>query len=273
MQQIRDPQKNSQNRRLLWEALVVGNPPFHSDLKMMSRGLAIMGDRESPICPICRQFFKDFRGRRVHQRVAHPREFHGEEAQALSAGSRRVRWDPEELAMMAAFEALHLGARNINKEIRERVLPHRTIDAIKGAQGLEAASAPAPLCSATPPNDHQFGSTVITTPENGASCGEPPFHPPAEDVIYIHVSELSRALGLTIPSRIEEVEAQVDLWCPPSAYTYKEPGRGGPVSRNKKAKRKRDYRRIQKLWRKERGRAVKEIITGIPDGPPLIPQA
>ncbi|MPC65953.1 hypothetical protein E2C01_060093 [Portunus trituberculatus] len=62
-----------------------------------------MGDRESPICPVCRQSFKDFRGRRVHQRVAHPREFHGEEAQALSA-----------------FEALHLGARNINKEIRER---------------------------------------------------------------------------------------------------------------------------------------------------------
>ena len=94
-----------------------------------------------------------------------------------------------------------------------------------------------------------------------------------EDVIYIYVSDLSRALGLTIPSRIEEVEAQVDIWGPPCAYVYKEPGSGGPVSTNKKAKKKRDYRRIQKFWRKERGRAVKEIITGIPDGPPLIPQA
>lgn len=100
-----------------------------------------MGDDKSPTCPICRQSFKDYKGRRVHQKVAHPREFHGEEAQALSAGSRRVRWDPEELAMMAAYEALHLGARNINKEIRERVLPHRTIDTIKGARKAESYRA------------------------------------------------------------------------------------------------------------------------------------
>ncbi|MPD06715.1 hypothetical protein E2C01_102539 [Portunus trituberculatus] len=32
------PQKNSQNRRLLREALVEGNPPSYSDLKMTSRG-------------------------------------------------------------------------------------------------------------------------------------------------------------------------------------------------------------------------------------------
>ncbi|MPD01666.1 hypothetical protein E2C01_097204 [Portunus trituberculatus] len=38
MQQKYIPQKNSQNRRLLREALVKGNPPSHSDLKMTSRG-------------------------------------------------------------------------------------------------------------------------------------------------------------------------------------------------------------------------------------------
>ncbi|MPC62809.1 hypothetical protein E2C01_056898 [Portunus trituberculatus] len=32
------PQKNSQNRRLLWEAHVEGNPPFHTYLRMTSRG-------------------------------------------------------------------------------------------------------------------------------------------------------------------------------------------------------------------------------------------
>ncbi|MPC45896.1 hypothetical protein E2C01_039603 [Portunus trituberculatus] len=32
------PQKNSQNKRLLWEALVEGNPPPYSDLNMTSRG-------------------------------------------------------------------------------------------------------------------------------------------------------------------------------------------------------------------------------------------
>ncbi|MPC91929.1 hypothetical protein E2C01_086994 [Portunus trituberculatus] len=38
MQQKCVPQKNFQNRRLLWEALVEGNPPPYSDLKMTSRG-------------------------------------------------------------------------------------------------------------------------------------------------------------------------------------------------------------------------------------------
>ncbi|MPC50476.1 hypothetical protein E2C01_044305 [Portunus trituberculatus] len=38
MQQKYVPQKNSQNRRLLREALVEGNPPPYSDLKMTSRG-------------------------------------------------------------------------------------------------------------------------------------------------------------------------------------------------------------------------------------------
>ncbi|MPC18304.1 hypothetical protein E2C01_011184 [Portunus trituberculatus] len=32
------PQKDSQSRKLLREALVEGNPPFYSDLKMTSRG-------------------------------------------------------------------------------------------------------------------------------------------------------------------------------------------------------------------------------------------
>ncbi|MPC71395.1 hypothetical protein E2C01_065672 [Portunus trituberculatus] len=38
MQQKCVPQKNSKNRRLLREALVEGNPPSHSDLKMTSHG-------------------------------------------------------------------------------------------------------------------------------------------------------------------------------------------------------------------------------------------
>ncbi|MPC35965.1 hypothetical protein E2C01_029404 [Portunus trituberculatus] len=37
MQQNCVLQKNTQNKRLLWEALLEGNPPFYSDLKMTSR--------------------------------------------------------------------------------------------------------------------------------------------------------------------------------------------------------------------------------------------
>ena len=80
------------------------------------------------------------------------------------------------------------------------------------------------------------------------------------------------ALGLTVPMRICEVEAQLDLWCPPRAYAYRPPGLVNPgLSQKKKAKNKRQYRRIQKLWRKERGRAIQECLTGIPDGPSAMP--
>ncbi|MPC77156.1 hypothetical protein E2C01_071603 [Portunus trituberculatus] len=81
--------------------------------KFASNLAASMDEDEGPICL---GSFKDYPGRRLHQMAAHPDAFHGEEVQALSAGSRRARWDLEELAMTAAFEALHLGAHNINKD-------------------------------------------------------------------------------------------------------------------------------------------------------------
>ncbi len=46
---------------------------------------------------------------------------------------------------------------------------------------------------------------------------------------------------------------------------------GKKVSNNPKAKHKRDYTRIQRMWQKERGRTIYEVLTGIPDGPPFIP--
>ena len=218
----------------------------------------------------------------MHERSQHPESFHREEVEALSAASRKVRWDPGELALMATFESQKPGVRFMNQEIRAQVLPHRSIEAIKGARKTRAykdrlealrtrggPSGPAPGAPASP--TPASGSASPVTPRAGPPDLEPPTQSSAEDVICTYVQELSISLGLTVPSRIDEVEAQVDLWCPPRAYAYRPPGVGNQVSQEKKAKRKRQYRRIQRLWRKERGRAVKEIITGIPDGPPIIP--
>ncbi|MPC56823.1 hypothetical protein E2C01_050789 [Portunus trituberculatus] len=49
MQQKCVPQKNSQNRRLLWEALVEGNLPSDSDLKMTSRGKFVHDRAKTPL--------------------------------------------------------------------------------------------------------------------------------------------------------------------------------------------------------------------------------
>ena len=96
--------------------------------------LANIEGENSPTCLICLKTFASYRGRRVYHRLQHPDVFHTEEVEALSAASRKVRWDPGELAMMASFESQNPGIKYINQAIKARVLPHRTIESIKGAR-------------------------------------------------------------------------------------------------------------------------------------------
>ena len=183
---------------------------------------------------------------------------------------------------MATFESQNPGLRSINQEIRARVLPHRSVEAIKGAQRMQSykdrvkaletrggPSMPVPVALTSPMSAN--GSASPTTPWAGPSGLEPPTHHTAEDVVCTYVQGMSVALGLTVPSRIEEVEALVDLWCPPRPYAYRPSGVGNPASQDKRSKRKRQFRRIKRLWHKERGWAVNEVLTGIPDGPSIIP--
>ncbi|MPC75670.1 hypothetical protein E2C01_070062 [Portunus trituberculatus] len=111
-----------------------------------------------------------------------------------------------------------------------------------------------------------------TTPGSSASGSpQPSPHIKSEEEVHASMQQLSHALGLSVPTCIGEVEHQVDLWCPPSACIYRPPGRGGPVSKKRKAIKRRQYRRIQTLWHREGGLVVKEILESIPDGPPTIP--
>ena len=262
----------------------------------MASGMAARqgGDDKSPQCPHCGRTFASFQGRRVHERSQHPQEFHLAESEALMAGSRKTRWDEEELALMATFEASHAAERQLNIKIKAQCLPHRTLEAIKAARRpasykervrqealrLQQVSS-APVTSSPTPPSPRGTSTVglpLTPPaRSGAPSGETqspapsPLRSDQEDVAAKVLQE-SLSLGIASPSSIREVETQVDLWCPPRTYAYRPPGLVNPrLSQNKKAKSKRQYRRIQKLWRKDRGRAIQECLTGIPDGPTALP--
>ena len=252
------------------------------------------GDGRSPTCPHCGRSFASYQGRRVHERSQHPQAFHAQEVEALMAGSRKARWDEEELVLMAAFEASHPGERMMNIQIRAQCLPHRTLEAIKAARRpdsykervrqealrLQEASSSPVTSSPTPPSQGQTspqGSPLTSPVRTGAPDGgtrsplSTPLRSVPDEVAAILLQE-SNSLGLTVPSSIREVEAQVNLWCPPRAYAYRPPGLVNPrLSQKKKAKSKRQYRRIQKLWKKDRGRAIQECIVGIPDGPTALP--
>ena len=67
----------------------------------------------------------------MHERIAHPEVFHHAEDMRLAARPK-PRWDPEELALIAAFERSHPGMRAMNIAIKSEVLPYRSIESIKG---------------------------------------------------------------------------------------------------------------------------------------------
>ena len=133
----------------------------------------------SPECPTCGQLCADYKGRRVHERLARPEAFHLAEDRKLAARPKSW-WDPEELALMAAFERAHPGMRAMNIAINREVLPHRTILSIKGKRRDDEYKAllNAGVISEVPSSDSE--STREKLP--GASPRpQPPTSPPAFD--------------------------------------------------------------------------------------------
>ncbi|MPC49623.1 Retrovirus-related Pol polyprotein from type-1 retrotransposable element R2 [Portunus trituberculatus] len=173
------------------------------------------GDK-SPTCPSCLRTFSSYQGRRVHERSQHPLHFHETEVAALLT-VKKVRWDPEELAMMAAFEARNLRAKYINVKIQAEVLPHRSIESIKGARKAEAYKAlvrqnalspreaprspPLPAPSITPegppvPIITLIGSPVIPiTPWSTASGGPQPPPPHLKSEEDVHAGRVGLEVG------------------------------------------------------------------------------
>ena len=252
----------------------------------------------SPVCPVCGLRYRNYQGRRVHERYAHPEAFHTKEADRLGLQTKR-RWSPEEVSLMAAFERDHPGrAREINELIRAEVLPHRTLEAIKGKRKQQAyksvladmveraaiprgdgsprrAAAPTP-----PPGERQAGgrpraSLPPPSPplETEEGEGTPPAQvvppPPPPDplaTLDLTVRELSERLGVEVPVTLEMLQHQLDIWSPPPLVPTR-PGRGRdgvrpPPPRNNRQRRRQEYALFQKSWGKDRGRAVRRVLAG-----------
>lgn len=82
-------------------------------------------------CPQFGSRFASYAGRRLHQRDAHPEEYHDAEVQRLAARPN-ARWDGEEVALMVAFERAHLDDPGLNETIHMEVLPQGKVEAIMG---------------------------------------------------------------------------------------------------------------------------------------------
>lgn len=88
-------------------------------------------DDHGSTCPVCGRDFASLIGRRIHERQVHHTSFHAEGAARLAARPKS-RWDPEEVHLMAEFKEAHPNITFISQAIQREVLPHRTIEGIKG---------------------------------------------------------------------------------------------------------------------------------------------
>ncbi|MPC35637.1 hypothetical protein E2C01_029063 [Portunus trituberculatus] len=195
----------------------------------------------SPTCPTCSRVFRNYQGRRVHERARYPSQFHAGEAVAHKAERRRARWDPGEIAMMADYEAANLRASNINLKIHQNVLPHRTIEGIKGARRSEAykarvrsdagpSSPPSaldprgPATSPPLPSGRSTDHSDITSlgPVSGSPQPPPP-HIMSEEGVHACMQQLSNAIGLSVPVKAIRPRA--------SHVPVGPEGRNGPLHR------------------------------------------
>ena len=83
-------------------------------------------------CPLCVKAFTTASGCRLHQRKAHPGEFHMENVLRL-ASRPKPGFTAEEIRVAAEFEHKYRG-RKINPDMRDALFPDRTLDSVRGLQ-------------------------------------------------------------------------------------------------------------------------------------------
>lgn len=157
------------------------------------------------------------------------------------------RWDQEKLVLMADFKRTYTGP-GVNIEVRRSVLPHRTLEVIKGMrrqvkyrrlleEGTSGSahrrlSPPPPAVrectgerppSSTPNERSSVTMEADTTVLNGtngrlADLAEQPKLTFLDErclaELRIELVQLSAALGIELPQNTEDLRTKFDLWSP-----------------------------------------------------------
>lgn len=256
-------------------------------------------------CPHCDRAFNTKSGLGLHRRRAHEAIFNEE----INVERVRRQWNAEEQRMMAREEAkaVQRGVRFINQHLLA-VVPNRTLEAIKGMrkngeyrrlvtaalEDLAATSSDSSLLSCG-------GSSPSASPQSSAisahgSPGSPPSTPsspgwgemygsfagaigaliPVVEAIQGWNSPVLVLIGSDVLDGTRSAEA-VGPWLssvfPPTAPRVRPPRRT-VVNPAKKARRRAEYARVQRLFRSQMSRVAKEILDGAPeaDGSPDVRQ-
>ena len=119
---------------------------------------------------------------------------------------------------------------------------------------------------------------ITTTARRGAGrdqpVEQPPSRSPPQEVaqsVKEHLTHLSNTLGISFPRSIEDVSNAMEGWIPSKTYTYKAPRMGAEEELGCRKRGITAYRNTQRQWKRDRGRAVRNILAGVPDGPTAQP--
>ncbi|KAK8372178.1 hypothetical protein O3P69_012076, partial [Scylla paramamosain] len=254
---------------------------------MAEAGAVAAVDNRSATCPTCSRTFSSYAGRRLHERRQHPVQFHDALVGEIRARPK-ARWDAEEDALMASFEANHpeLAPGALVTALQETILPHRTEEAIKChrkskayREVLQRLSRPSEEVQITSPprtraRAHGRPRRVATrarsaTPEPlGGGEGEVIVDAGSESPesrvareLEVLVQRLSDELGVSVPVRTADIVESLDSWLPPTAPRVA-PFRGNPREPSPRRLRRRRYAAFQQQWRRDRGRVVKKVLSG-----------
>ncbi|KAK2577612.1 hypothetical protein KPH14_012895 [Odynerus spinipes] len=242
-------------------------------------------------CPNCERAFTTKSGLGLHRRRAHEAIFNDE----ISVDRVKRQWSAEELRMMAREEALatQRGVRFINQHLLT-VVPDRTLDSIKGARrGPEYKRLVAAITEdlAVASSDSSFESAVgspLSPPSPSydprvSSVLSPLRSPSSGGFAVLGFADVIRQFSATVRSISgwetdtlsqiamdflsgAEVGGRIARWIasvfPSTEPRPRPPGERRVVNPNKKQRRRAEYARIQRLFRSQMSRAVREILDG-----------
>lgn len=221
-------------------------------------------DPGATTCMICRRTFASLAGRRVHERHVQGTTYHLEEVERLEQRPKD-RWDLKELSLLAGYESDHLGASAIDQRIQREVLPHRTIEAIKGKRRQKSnrrllkerpSGGLQHHLPFQPPvvGDQSTGDRPPSSAKSAAVILESPPTPgdPGPGDVKRELVRLSGGLGINVPQSIKDLRKKLDDWSPlrparPRRDAWPAPPRppGQRVSRQRKRERRLNYARFQ----------------------------
>lgn len=227
------------------------------------------GDEDvAHICPECGKKYGTLRGLQVHRRKAHQILYH-KEVSKEAKGRTHVVWKPEEMKLLARIEARLEGNRGVSlQRDLAREFSHRTVDQIKGVRKkpvyqnfLEEARAERQKSPPKAPTVVQVDTSAVQKWAAGVRQSQTP-----DAVTAAIVEALDRGDKDAVQAAVDAALGSVTAARPARGWNHPpgpQPDRTGMGNRKRrKYERRKAYREMQRLYKKNRSMAAENALKG-----------